>query len=189
MPCAVYPLGVTTYWCYFLWIIANNFASVYCIPTKLGTKMHPYTTYLCTKFQGTQIMCFQFMATLTPWQKKEKKEKNEDTKPIFERLYPGNAWRDSVTIGYWKWRASLQQKSSSFVKAARRYIYVKIVLLFFLSIYSQVWRTGFLGCITHYRVSWYPCHKPRLLSFTHCSESFLIIEKHNPFGVSTPPYV
>ena len=48
----VYPVGMTTYWCYFSWIIANNFASAYHILTKLGTKMQPYTTYLCTTFQG-----------------------------------------------------------------------------------------------------------------------------------------
>jgi len=34
------------------WIIENIFASVYRILTKLGTKMHPYTTFLYTKFQG-----------------------------------------------------------------------------------------------------------------------------------------
>ena len=158
MLCTVYPVGVPTNWCHFPWIIAHNFVSVYCIRTKLGTKMRCYTNYLCTKFQGTRITCFNLMATLTPWQKKRKKEKKtKKTKPIFESLYLGNAWRDFVTIWnvrYWRWRASLKQKSSGFVKAAQRYIYVKIPLLFFLLIYSRVWRAGFLGCTTHYRVSW-----------------------------------
>jgi len=49
--------------------------SVYCIPTKLGTKMCPYTAYLCTNFQGTQIAHFHLNATLTPWRKEEKKTK------------------------------------------------------------------------------------------------------------------
>ena len=44
--------------------------------------MCPYTVYLCTKFQGNQIMSFHLMVTLTPeW----KEEKNEKTKPIFEK--------------------------------------------------------------------------------------------------------
>jgi len=41
------------------------------------------------------------MATFTPLQKKKKK--NEETKPIFERSYLGNAWRDLVefwNVGY-----------------------------------------------------------------------------------------
>jgi len=45
----------------FLWIIANSFVSVYRILTKLGTKMHLYTTFLCTQFQGNQITCYHFM--------------------------------------------------------------------------------------------------------------------------------
>ena len=64
----VYPVGVTTYWCYFSWIIANNFAGVYCILTK-------YTTFLCTKFQGKQITCFHFMVNFILWQKEELKTK------------------------------------------------------------------------------------------------------------------
>ena len=47
------------------------------------------------------------------------------------------------------------QKSPSFVEAAQSYVHAKIALLFFLSIYSQVWRAGFLGRMTHYRVLWY----------------------------------
>ena len=157
LPCMVYPVGVTTYWCYFSWIITNNFANFYCILSKRGTKMHHYITYLCTEFQGNRIICFHFMATFTPLQKeKEKKKENKNnTKPIFERSYLGNAWRDLVefwNVGYWRWRASPQQKLSGFVQVARSYIYVKIALFFFLSIYSRVWRASFLGRMTHYRV-------------------------------------
>jgi len=53
LPCMVYPVDVTAYWFFFSWIIKNNFASVYRILTKLGTKMRPYyTTYLCTNFKA-----------------------------------------------------------------------------------------------------------------------------------------
>ena len=92
----------------------------------------------------------------------EKKKKNEETKPIFESSYLGNAWRDLVEIWnarYWRWRASPPQKSSSFVQAAQSYVYVKIVVLFFLLIYSQVWHASFLGRTTHYHVSWFQHNK------------------------------
>jgi len=125
----VHPVGVTTYWCYFSWIIVNIFTSVYHILTKLGTKMHPYTTFLCTKFQVNQITCFHFMVTLTPlWKKhvykKKKEEKNEETKPICESSYLINAWCNLVEIwnvGYWQWKVSPQQKLSGFVQAAQSY--------------------------------------------------------------------
>jgi len=66
---------MTTYWCYFPLIIANNISSVYRILSKLSTKMRHYTTFLCTKFQGNRITCFHFMVTLTPSRKEERKKK------------------------------------------------------------------------------------------------------------------
>ena len=74
LPCAVYPVGVTTYWCNFLWIIVNKFASVYHILTKRN--FHAFT----------------------------KRRKNKETKPIFERSYLRNAWHNLVqfwNVGYW----------------------------------------------------------------------------------------
>jgi len=56
-------------------MIANNFASVYRILTKLGTKMCPYATFLCTKFQGNWITRYHFVVTLTPLQKEKKTKK------------------------------------------------------------------------------------------------------------------
>jgi len=132
--------------------------SVYRIITKLGTKMCHYTTFLCTKFSRQSDNPFPLYGnfhTKTKRRKKNKK-KNEETKPIFESSYLTNAWRDLVEIwnvGYWQWRASPQQKSSGFEQAERSYVYAKIAFLFFLLIYSRVWRTGFLGHTTHYCVS------------------------------------
>jgi len=71
---------------------------------KHGTKMHPYTTFLCTKFQGNLITHFYFMVTFRPWRKEQKKDEKKETKPIFESLYLGNSWCDLVEIwnvGYW----------------------------------------------------------------------------------------
>jgi len=137
LPFVVYPVGMTTYWCYFF---ANIFASVYCILTKLGTKMRPYTTFLCTKFQGNQVICFHNFNAFT------KRRKNEETRPIFGSSYLGNTWCDLVEIwnvGYWRWRASPHQKPSGFMQAARSYVCAKIALLLFLSIYSWARRAGF----------------------------------------------
>ena len=111
--------------------------------------MPPYTTFLCTKFQGNQIICFHFMVTFTLWRKEEK---NEEITPIFESLLLRNTWCNLdkiLNVGYWQWRATLQQKSSGLIQAAWSYVQAKIVLLFFLSIYLRVWRTGFLGHTTH----------------------------------------
>jgi len=122
----VYPVGMTTYWCYFSWIKANIFVIVYRIPTKLGIKTRPCTTFLCIKFQGNQITCFHFMVTLTPLRKEKK---NEKTKPIFASSYLGNAWRDLVgiwNVGYWRWRASPQLKLSGFIESVRSYAYAKL---------------------------------------------------------------
>ena len=59
------------HWYYFSWIITNTVANVYRIPTKLGTKMCPYTTSLyVSNFKA-------IMVTFTPWWK-------EETKPILE---------------------------------------------------------------------------------------------------------
>jgi len=102
-------VGVITYWCYFLWIITNNFTNVIVF---FGTKIPPYTTFLCTKFQGNRITRFHFMVTFMKRRKKSKKKKNEETLSTF--IF-GNIWHDLVEIwnvGYWRWRASQQQKQS-----------------------------------------------------------------------------
>ena len=88
--------------------------------------------------------------------KKNKKKKNEETEPIFEVAYLGNARSDFAQIWnveYCSWGECPQQKSSCFIKEAQNYGGVKIAFSFFLSIYSRVLRAGFLGRTTHYRVS------------------------------------
>ena len=85
-----------------------------------------------------------------------RRKKNEETQPIFEVVYLGNARSDYAQI--WNveccsWEACPQQKSSCFIKEAQSYGGAKIAFSFFLSIYSRVLRAGFLGRTTHYRVS------------------------------------
>jgi len=84
---------VTTHWCYFSRIIVYNLVTIYGITTKFGIEMHPYSDFQCTKFQGNRRMHFCFITTFTPLRKEEKKKrkKNEETKPIFEGSYLGNA--------------------------------------------------------------------------------------------------
>jgi len=90
LPLAVNSVGVTTYWCYFSRIIVYNLVTIYGITTKFGIEMHPYPDFQCTKFQGNRIMHLYFITTFTPLRKEEEK-KNEETKPIFEGSYLGNA--------------------------------------------------------------------------------------------------
>ena len=88
--------------------------------------------------------------------KNKKKKKNEETEPIFEVAYLGNARSDFAQIWnveFCSWRECPQQKSSCFIKEAQSYGGAKIAFSFFLSIYSRVLRAGFLGRTTHYRVS------------------------------------
>ena len=87
---------------------------------------------------------------------KNKKKKNEETKPIFEVAYPsGTHEAISLKFGMWSTEVggSVTAKSSCFVKAIQSYGGAKIAFSFFLSIYSRVLHAGFLGRTTHYRVS------------------------------------
>jgi len=80
LPLAVNPVGMTTYWCYFLQINVYNFVTTYGIATKFGISMHPYPTFQCTKFQGNQIMLLCFITTFTLAQNEQKIERNKEKK-------------------------------------------------------------------------------------------------------------
>jgi len=91
------------------------------------------SAFRCTKFQGNQILLLCFTTIFTPWRKK-KKRKNEETMPIFECSYLGNALHNLVEIlnvRWWRCQAFSAQKLCSFIKVSRSYVYVKIALLFF----------------------------------------------------------
>ena len=125
------------------------------LPIPVGTEMRLYTPLLCANFQGDRIWRSRFIAVFVSV-RKEEEEKNEETKPIFEVAYLGNALSDFDLIWNvecWRWRECPQQKSSCFIKAAQSYGSSKIAFSFFLSIYSRVLSAGFLGRTTHYRVS------------------------------------
>ena len=53
--------------------------------------MRLYTPLLCAKFQGDVVWRSRFIAVLVSVRKEEEKEENEETKPIFEVAYLGNA--------------------------------------------------------------------------------------------------
>jgi len=75
LPLAVYLVGVTTYWCYFLGIIIYNFVTIYGIATKFGITMCPYPTFQRIKSQGNWIILLCFTTTFTPWRKEKKMRK------------------------------------------------------------------------------------------------------------------
>ena len=80
--------------------------------------------------------------------RKKRRKKNEETKPIFEVAYLGNA-RSNFTqiwyVEYLRWQVCPQQNSSCFIKEARSYGGVKIMFSLFLSIYSRILHAGFLA--------------------------------------------
>jgi len=98
LPLAVNPIGVTTYWCYILRIIAYNFVTIYGTTTKFDIRMCLYPTFQCTKFQGNGILHLCNFHTLTKRRKIMKKNNYEETKPVFEGSCLGNVWCDLVEM-------------------------------------------------------------------------------------------
>jgi len=143
---------------------------IYDIAIKFGIRMCLYPAFQCTKFQGNWIMHLCFITTFTPWPKRWKK--NKETKPIFEGSYLGNAQCDLfeiLNVRWWHCSAFRLQKLFGSSKVLRSYVYMKIALLFFLLItYGCAWHAGFLGCTTHYRVSWLYQSKLAMTNSLYC---------------------
>ena len=140
----------------FSWIIANKFTRVYCVLTKLGTKMCPYTTFLCSKFQFNQIT---LIVTFTPWRKEENKQEQKKWKKLsqFLKVYISetNAWTILLECGvlmvegiFSAKRSSTKHKSSTKLDIHKNCIIVLPVNIVIM------WYAGFLGHTTHYCVSW-----------------------------------
>jgi len=154
LPLAVYPLSVTTYWCYFSWIVVYNFVTIYGNENKFGIRKQPYSTYQCTKFPGSKIMIF--VITFTPWQKEEKWKKIKEISQFLKVHILETPGTIFLKFGSWgdnngrHYRCKNHLISLKFHGAT--YNYVKITLLFFLLI-TRGCVTGFLGHTTHYCVS------------------------------------
>jgi len=118
---------------------------------------------------------FVFYKNFHTLTKRRKKRKNEETKPIFEGLYLGNAQCDLVelwNVRWCHWLAFLLQKSFGFVKVSQSYLYRKIALLFFLLIthgcgapaFWAAWHTTMCLEILKYKYFKY-CTKHLYLSY------------------------
>ena len=104
-----------------------------------GIMLNSFTPSLFPKLFGHNSRIPINFHTLTKRkEKKRKRKKNEEIKPIFESLYLGNTLCDLVemwNVEYWRWRESPQQKIVWFRTSSRKlYAYMKIALLYFLSI-------------------------------------------------------
>ena len=122
-------MGVKTYWHYFSWIIANNFATY---SNLTWYQDMPLYHLLCTKCQGNQIT---FMVTFTPWWKEEK---NEETKPIFwkfksQKFLVQFSW--NLECGVLTLESIFTAKIFLFCWSSMKYVCMKIALSFF-SMYS-----------------------------------------------------
>jgi len=89
------------------------------------------------------------MVTLTPLQKEKKKKKLSQYLEVHISEMPGTIY---LKFGMWGTDIGGHLHSKNCLVSYKHHIYAKIALLFFLPIYSLVWRTGFLGHTTHYRV-------------------------------------
>ena len=102
--------------------------------------MRLWTPFLCAKFQGDWSTRLRFIAIFASVRKdEEEKEKNEEKKPNFGRLYLGNGFSDFLqnwNVDSPSWRATLQQIWFQSDKPSPRYKSVKMTFSFFLSIYS-----------------------------------------------------
>jgi len=89
--------------------------------------MCPYSAFLCTKFQGNGIMFFCFMTTFTPWWKWRNPANFQ--KVISQKyLVKFGMWGDDFGQHFHC------KNCLDFIKVLRRYVYMKIALLFFLLI-------------------------------------------------------
>jgi len=120
--------------------------TIYDITTNFGIRIRLYPAFQCTKFQGNWIMHLCFITTFTPWRKK--KGKNEETKPVFEGSYLGNALNWNLKCEVMSLAGISTAKIVWFVKVSQSYVYVKIALLFFLLITH--WYGALASCTTRH---------------------------------------
>jgi len=119
---AVYPVGVTTYWCYFLQIIVYSFVAI------AGYQVVPLSrlsVYQISRQLDNLFVFYDNFHTLT------KRTKKKETQPIFKGSYLGNIWHNLVKIlnvRWWRWPAFPLQNNL----VSQICVYMKIALLFFL---------------------------------------------------------
>jgi len=150
---AVYPVGVSKDCFCFTQMIDYNSKNLVRILTKIDIDNCLWTPYKCTKFQLNWWMSLRVTAIFSSVQKDEEKTWK------FAHSYLGNTLRDflqiwcAVSLGRW---APIQQLWCSSDKRSWSYECVKIATLLFLLVYSRRCVCPvFLGCTTHYHVSWF----------------------------------
>ena len=107
--------------------------------------LHRLSVYQISRYSDYVLSPYGNFNTLT--KRRKRRKLSEETKPIFESLYLGNTCYDFVTIWnveYWRWRASLQQKSSGFVKATWWYPTIYTWKYHYFSSYPYTHRCGML---------------------------------------------
>ena len=124
---------MTTYWCYFSWIIAHNSLPVYRIPAKVGTEMRLYTPLLCGKFQGNRIWSSRFIAVFVSV-RQEKEEKK--TKKLSQFLkWHISGMREAISLKFGMWSAAVggHVHSKNRLVSSRKYRATEVRKLRFLS--------------------------------------------------------
>jgi len=137
-PLVVYPVGVTTCWYYFihLWLFMV-------LHPNLVSGWYHYPAFQCTKFQGNWVMLLCFVTTFTPWQKEEKKT-HDNFQGFISRK----------RLAWFSWNLECEVMTLACISTAKSFIRENCIIVLPVN-KSRVLHTNFLGCMTHYHVSWY----------------------------------
>jgi len=130
LPLAVNPVGLTTYWCYFSWIIVYNLVTIYSITTKIWYLVAPLSRLSVYQISRPSDNSFVFYSNFHTFMKRRKKNSAKFWRFISRKRLAWFSWN----VRWWRWPAFPVLKSFSFIKVSRSYVYVKITLLFFLLI-------------------------------------------------------
>ena len=120
---------------------------VYCIPANVGTEMRLYIPLLCAKFQGNRMWRSRFIAVFVSVRQEKEEEKSriscEHVKRFRSNLECGVLQLEGISTA----KIVLFHQGSTELRRCENCV-------FFLPVnILTVLRAGFLGRMTHYRVS------------------------------------
>ena len=132
----VYPVGVTTYWCYFSCIIAHNSLPVYDIPAKVGTEMRLYTPPSVCQISRQSDNAFAFYSSFCKCAKRGRKIRRKKTKKLSQFLkshISGIPEAISLKFGMWSAEGGGNLHSKICLVSSRQHRATEVRKLRFLS--------------------------------------------------------
>ena len=153
-------MGVTDLRPYFTQIIGHNSLNVHRIPTKLGTEIHLNEPFKCATFQpdwSTHSCCMADFAKCAKRRSRRRiRRKNEEKKTqtlaaciseITEAIFfKFGMWTPLPSRHFCSNFGFNRIRNTELKRCENRVYFLPVNIL-------TVWCAGFLGCMTHYRVS------------------------------------